>query len=207
MDNQRGKAERDLEWLAGIFEGEGCFSLDYSSRATQPRSGIQIIPRIILTNTDHSMVDEALRILHSHDVDGFVETKLTQGRKPCYNLTLHGMKRVKRLLELVQPYLRTGNKQADAQDLREFVESRLSKERKAPYSDRELWLFFAMRERHGHASFGILRDLHARLRRKPDEDKVQPSVKADGSLQRVLRGLQRVPDREQDPTAEKLRGG
>lgn len=117
MDNQQVTLT-NLAWLAGIWDGEGTFSI-YEHNGFY--SG-----RLTLSNTSEEMIYEIVRILDSYEIYGHI-FKETKSRKPnhkkAYHLTFNKMESVKKACELMIPYLIV--KKARAQLVKRFVESRL----------------------------------------------------------------------------------
>ena len=156
MDNQRGKNDGELNWLAGIVEGEGSIGVNFGQKGPS----IGFFPHVMLGNSDLSMMEEALRILHAHGVSGHLAHRNhLRGKLLMHHLQLTGMRRVAAFLDLLLPFMRTTNKRTDAVLAREFIQSRLSREKYHGYLEREIEIFQELRARHGRPPIIFLRDL------------------------------------------------
>lgn len=129
MDNQ----QVDLAWLAGLYDGEGCIWLGWIQRDSNYR---YLIPHVHLTNTSVHTMNAAATVLRRHGVPFNVTVhKQRKSQRPLIHIQTNGLKRAKRFLSTIGPYL--VGKKAEADLLSEYIESRLRTPHKAPYSDRE----------------------------------------------------------------------
>jgi len=128
MDNIMGNQQatsHQLAWLAGIWDGEGTFSILYQQKS----HGEAYIARITLSNTDISMINEILKILDAYDINGHLwkEEPRKKQHKAAYHITINKLKNVKTCAELMLPYL--VNKKPNAEIIIRFVNSRLKYQR------------------------------------------------------------------------------
>lgn len=106
MDNQQERMESDRNWLAGIWEGEGWFTM--SKRFSRTSKGISLACGI--ANTDFKMIDYIMNILRENNMPFYVSDRNMNGRlgkKPQRHVLVSGFKRVKTFLDFLLPYMRT----------------------------------------------------------------------------------------------------
>ena len=105
--------------LAGIWDGEGSFCIVCGTNN-------KYSPRISLSNTDVTMINEIIKIFDASGVHGHLWQETTS-RKPnhkkAYHITVNKMSDIKAMTELMLPYLIS--KKARAELLLRFVNSRL----------------------------------------------------------------------------------
>lgn len=115
----------ELGWLLGFIEGEGSVGLYWN----QTRK--QIYPVVVLVNTEHSLIEEASRILHLIGVGNYVKGHTMTGKKAHwkkrYDIYISGIKRCNALIEKLLPVWTTETaKRSKAGLVSEFCRSRLS---------------------------------------------------------------------------------
>lgn len=144
MGNQQATSHQ-LAWLAGIWDGEGSFSILYQEK----RHGDAYIARMTLTNTDVLMINEITKILDSFDIKGhlWLEAPRKKQHKAAYHITINKLKNVKTCAELMLPYLI--NKKANAELIIRFINSRLEYKKK-PIQDKETGKIIGM-EKQGYS--------------------------------------------------------
>ena len=81
----------DLHWLAGLLEGEGCFSLNSANG-----------PYVKLAMTDREPVERAALLMGS---ESYVAARKTLAGKPVYITELSGAKRVRELISKLHPLM------------------------------------------------------------------------------------------------------
>src|SRR5512138_813789 len=99
MDNPQVRLSRDFElgWLVCAVESEGSFQLSWSRR----KDGyIQIVPRVNVGNRETEYIERVAQIAIGQGLPCHVSQSGTMRYAVWY-----GMKRVLRLLDLVQPLL------------------------------------------------------------------------------------------------------
>lgn len=91
------------EWLAGFFDGEGCFTIGKARRT-------HFTPRATLTHTDRNLL-EAIQIIYGGTLHskGFRNIKW----KPAYMLVWGGTGKVQSLLKCIGKYLVLKQPQAE----------------------------------------------------------------------------------------------
>lgn len=144
MEDQQVTSHQ-LAWLAGIMDGEGTFSIIYQGK----KYGDAYIARITLSNTDIAMINEILKILDSYEINGHLwkEEPRKKQHKAAYHITINKLNKLKKLVELILPYL--VNKKPNAEILNRFVSSRL-KYKKEPIKDKKTGKIIGM-EKKGHS--------------------------------------------------------
>jgi hypothetical protein len=144
LGNQQESAVADLQWLGGIFDGEGSFSIVFNQRTETATSMIR------LTNSSDVMIAEVARILREHEMPFHLQRRAPQGggTRDIWHLSINGAKRSRRVLPLLMPYLRA--KRAEAEIVWRWVESRLNKAPGSPYTTEEIDWFAELRMLHGY---------------------------------------------------------
>jgi hypothetical protein len=142
MGNQQ---ERSLTWLAAAIECEGSISTQvYTLRDGR----VRLTPFVCFVNSDRLLLAEVARIL---DEIGIKWHSCKHGSKtnlPVSTYRIDGMKPVKKLLEILFPYM-IGEKRRNAVNVLSFIKSREERGiqrnesghiRRAEYSKREIEL-------------------------------------------------------------------
>lgn len=136
--------ERSLEYVAGVVDGEGSFSI---MAGRQGNNSFYVLPVIQLSMLHHETVLEVAQILKNHGVGCYLHDNQKRG---CLSLAIKGYKRCKNFLSTVGPYLLTKREQALIMD--EFVESRLSRMKGSAPTPREVTLIEKIRASNSHQS-------------------------------------------------------
>ena len=134
-DNQQQTvSDVEIGWLGGFLEGEGSICLQIHRRSAKEgrKTGtIRVTPKVIFTNTDRGMIDACVSILTRLGVGKYVchskpnNTKLCpKTSKEIHYVHISGMKRIKRLLDVLSPCL-YGAKRSRCERLLLFVNRRL----------------------------------------------------------------------------------
>ena len=124
LDDTNNQQERlaDVAWLAGIWEGEGSFSIVQGSKG-------RMFPRGSIVNCDFTLIDEMMRILKENNVGHYVQLRV-HGTKhnPNHNhakiIYVYGMRRTANLINLLMPFLK-GKKRIVAAKVLEYITHRL----------------------------------------------------------------------------------
>jgi hypothetical protein len=140
----------EVAWLAGLYDGEGCLTLE-KSRAKGQHShdyrniNVHYIPHIGLGMTSREGIERAVEILQINGVGVHVfhrKTEPTRWKRSIY-VRVMGMKRALKWLDLLESYLVVKKPQAEI--LRAFIAQRASQPMTAPYTSREHEIFAAIR--------------------------------------------------------------
>lgn len=138
-------------YLGGLYTGEGHFGLT----VRRTKSGLQVNPTAVISMADKVTIDTAAGIFRDLGIahyQALKEAKRYGSKKQQYAIQVTGHKRVRRLCEMLIPYL-TGDKKRSAELVLAFIVSRLDRPRgqgvKAPYTDYEIDLVNQLREHHG----------------------------------------------------------
>lgn len=142
-DNQQAKIlvqEKDISWLAGFIDGEGCISFIHRNEKNTNnwRTHVQI------TNTHVPTLNTCTDILERMGVGHHVwwfENKNKRYSKR-WDIRISGFKRVHKLLRIITPYLHT--KQERAEIMLDFINLRLPKNPIDKYGDEEMRLISTM---------------------------------------------------------------
>jgi hypothetical protein len=94
-----GLSDTDLAWLAGLLEGEGCFSMTVRTRYKTPYT--QIV--VALTMTDRDVLDRFVSIIGGHEnVREFKDDRPNNSQAWCVHVTGY---RAADLMRLVRPLM------------------------------------------------------------------------------------------------------
>ena len=127
MGNQQGKtSEGDLHWLAGFIDGEGSIHFKRMGGTRLRKMNLDYYgTNIRICNTHEETLETVIAILKANGLAFHVSHRHAYPNcKPAWDITVSGLKRCKRWLEVLSPYLRTKKEQAEW--MLEFIESRLS---------------------------------------------------------------------------------
>ena len=80
--------DTDIAWAAGLFEGEGCFTL------------VDGRPVAALNSTDEDVIRKFASV-----VGGIINGPYDKGGKPIFQWSLSGYQRVSGLYEMIEPFL------------------------------------------------------------------------------------------------------
>jgi len=121
MENTQGT----LQYIAGLFEGEGSVSLSpIRARTRKGKEMEQIRSAVYITNTDVKLIQIVIDFLKQNNWSYYVRTDIRPGNKVCYNLQL--TKQAERLdfLKLLLPHL-FGDKKQLAEVVISYLEHRV----------------------------------------------------------------------------------
>ena len=117
MDNQQ---VRDCAYMAGLMDGEGTFCLEKSVS----KRYVRFTPRVSMGNTCEAIAVAFEAFCECYDIAYYKSLRIyEQPLKPVWAYEVKRMLQAKRFIELVLPFLR--GKQRQAQILLEFIQSRL----------------------------------------------------------------------------------
>lgn len=126
MGNQQEVSENELVWLAGLLNGDGCFSLTFRSRNDKLKCDMSLT----LTQCDPAVIDRAdATFTKLGIVSGIAEYAASgAGIRTKWNLRISKMAHIAKAIEHVQPYM-VGEKAAQARLMKRYLDRRL------PYAD------------------------------------------------------------------------
>jgi hypothetical protein len=104
-----------LAWLAGVIEGEGCISVKWGLQTNQKHYGDNRIRTIVnIYNTNPYLIKKIGEVLVENEIP-FCQCGSTRsnGERPGVAVIVDGKQRVKKLLNLVLPYLVGKRRQAE----------------------------------------------------------------------------------------------
>lgn len=176
IDNQPQKREDDLKWLGGIIDGEGSVTATIGHTKTSKghiAKNRRYTPLISIVNTDPLLVQEIERIFKSFEIPYYVYSRVSKKNptwKRKWEFMINGMKRCRRAIDILEPYIR-GEKKLRMQALREWIDYRLTVASKDPYTDKDEELLSLVRQ-----SSVMVRDRTPNSTIKVDEDTVQAAA-------------------------------
>lgn len=102
MENTQGT----LQYIAGLFEGEGSVSLSpIRARTRKGKEMEQIRSAVYITNTDTKLISAVRDFLKQNNWSYFIRTDIRPGRRVCYNLQLTKQSDRLAFLETILPHL------------------------------------------------------------------------------------------------------
>lgn len=132
-----GNQQEKLIWLAGLIDGDGCVGIFRCGMRRQKvfTPSVQISLTCRLT---YEYLDDMFKFFQfGHHWT--IKKPQKKTHKPIWNVEIKGLRRVRKLIENIGPYLVT--KKREAELVYKYITSRLSKSQKAPYSKEELdWI-------------------------------------------------------------------
>jgi hypothetical protein len=122
MDETIGNQQvtsQQLAWMAGIWDGEGTFCISTQHDKTHFAAAIQ------LTNSSSEMINEVVKIINHYGITGhiYLEPLRVHKHKQCYHLKVSRLETMKKMTQLMLPYLIA--KKAQAEIFLRFIESRM----------------------------------------------------------------------------------
>lgn len=126
MGNQQelsNVCKTDLAWLAGMFNGDGCFSLTFAIRAN---NNVKCDLSLTLTQCDPSIIEEATRIMNMLEVNPGISQYQPgkEGNRIKYNLRITKMAHIAKVIDAICCYM-IGDKLAQAKLMRRYIERRI----------------------------------------------------------------------------------
>ena len=129
MGNQQA-TDAELGWMAGIIDGEGwlgmCVGAEQAYRPTHHTRQYSVTVDIKVTNCDPEIIVKAAQIMRKIGVNPYIRqphVELKVNHKPHYEVSVHRMGPVKRVIDAVLPYL-TGTKLERAHLILRFMQLR-----------------------------------------------------------------------------------
>lgn len=107
--------DRDIGWLAGILDGEGCLQVILSNRSKQYKTGCSIAAEVRIEATSITMFDKVRRVLDALGVQyKFGNSPLRKmSTRPIYRLSVYRIEEVMKLLGIVRDSLTVKQAEAD----------------------------------------------------------------------------------------------
>lgn len=96
-----------IGWAAGIYEGEGCFSMRWSTSRNQNKR----YPQIAIVSTDLDVLEDWKAIVGYGNIN-LRKTKNPLGQKPIYCLTIGARSQIVKVIEMLWPYLSNRRRQS-----------------------------------------------------------------------------------------------
>jgi hypothetical protein len=121
-DNQQERL-CELSWLGGIIDGEGCISFKRNTGKCWKKKERPSYPMISVANTDLIMIEKIIQILEKHEIAYYREDRKGKAKNnDSVAICIKGLKRTKRFLDLIIPFLVSKRKRAEL--LLEFCQLR-----------------------------------------------------------------------------------
>lgn len=129
MGNQQEVSEVQLAWLAGLLNGDGCFSLTFRRRDGRLKCDLSLT----LTQCDPAIVERADDLINKLGVTpGISEYEPSgAGIRTKWNMRISKMAHILAVIDAVLPYM-VGEKSAQAKLMKRYIERRL------PFTDHSM---------------------------------------------------------------------
>jgi len=126
MGNQQEVSEIELAWLAGMLNGDGCFSLTFRSRNGKLKCDMSLT----ITQCDPGVIDKADELFNKIGITPGISEYAASGAgvRTKWNLRISKMAHIHRVIEAIIPYM-IGEKAAQANLMKRYLDRRL------PYAD------------------------------------------------------------------------
>ncbi len=129
-NQQETASDGEIGWVAGIIDGEGSICLQINRRANRTQT-LRVTPKVIVANTDSGIVERLAEILTKMGVGRYVMHSVPSNKgplvktatKPITYIHISGLKRVHKLLHLLEPWL-AGEKKERCVRLKRFIDRR-----------------------------------------------------------------------------------
>jgi len=121
IDNQQETIE-NICWLAGAFDADGTVTIrDTTNRTPSPYMDV--------SNSDDYFINKVVKVIQSLGINPYIsEQKLNKKWKKVYRVRVHKRLEVKKLLEVLLPYLTA--KQARASLVINYINNRITNDNK-----------------------------------------------------------------------------
>jgi len=141
MENQHPSI--DVSWLCGFINGDGMVT---AIRRPGPKE--TYAPRISITNTEHDLIEESVRILKSLNIRHHVQHHKPRGTwKAKHEIIISGLERCVEALPHLITYLK-GSKLERAKILLQLCTRRLGTTKNAPWTEQDIADAHAARAGH-----------------------------------------------------------
>jgi hypothetical protein len=122
MGNQQEVGNVELAWLAGMLNGDGCFSLTIVNR----KEHIKCELSLTLTQCDPCLIEKTTSILERLGVNPAIAEYPPSGpgKHTKYNLRINRMAAIAKVIDAISPYI-AGAKKAQSQLLRRYISHRI----------------------------------------------------------------------------------
>jgi len=133
MGNQQ-VTEYDVAWLAGIYDGEGWFSLKHKHTNRDGWSGVNL--SIGIVNTDSAIINRVDWLLDGIEVPHVIREKVHDKWKTRYDIEVKKFSHAKVLISRLLPYLI--GKRGQAELLLRFINRRLNLPKHSKYKKEDI---------------------------------------------------------------------
>jgi len=112
-----------VEYIAGLIDGDGCFSLHFRSSKTSKNG--RYTPQLMLINTNKEIIKRYCSVLKNNGIGFHVNFRLagTTTNRRRWDIVVSGVKRCEKACQLIEPYLET--KKEQCQLLNQYCKHRL----------------------------------------------------------------------------------
>lgn len=127
----------DLQWLIGVFEGEGCFTLDENRNTYQPK--------IRFVNTNKLIIEKFTKTLHENSLSWYIYSRESERYKTAVEVSITGMLRCKRFLAKTVGLWRSDIYNQRAKKLEKFLDLRLTVKKGDPYTQEQIQIYLDLK--------------------------------------------------------------
>jgi len=133
----------ELGWLAGIYDGEGSFSLKpRKANMDFPEGGVNL--SIEMVNTDTAIINKVDLILSKLKVSHYISERVHNIWKTRYDISVKKFSEAQRLLTIIKPFL--VGKIGQAELLLRFIEKRIGLPKNTKYTQEDVQIVNEYRE-------------------------------------------------------------
>ena len=114
----------NINWLAGIWDGEGSFSIVKQNRKIKNGGAVILLPKVEMVNTNVFLIAEVCRILNNLGIKFYIYKRHREksNHKECFTVTVCRLDGIIDFCDIISPYLISKKSQAEL--LRKYAISR-----------------------------------------------------------------------------------
>jgi len=123
--NQQERRFVELGWIAGIIDGEGHIGINFIKNYAQGAHHWCFVARLVVGMTHFETIRTLEKLLKQNDIGCHIHERKKQSlkHKPCLILTVNGLRRMNKFLDLIKSYLVT--KKLPASIMHTWIKHRL----------------------------------------------------------------------------------
>jgi hypothetical protein len=127
----------DLHWLVGMFEGEGCLTLDQERNT--------YAPKVRFVNTNKLIIEKYIKTLRDNGLSWYIYNRKSAKYKDSTEISMTGLLRCKRFLTKLEGLWRSEKYAQRASKLLRFFDLRLSAPKGSPYTQEQKQIYLDLK--------------------------------------------------------------
>lgn len=127
----------DLHWLVGMFEGEGCLTLDQERNT--------YAPKVRFVNTNRTIIEKYIKTLQDNGLSWYVYERQSAKYKNSIEISMTGVLRCKRFLNKINGLWRSERYSQRAEKLLRFLDLRLNVPKGSPYTQEQKQIYLDLK--------------------------------------------------------------